>query len=355
MASKCGYPECAGYPVDLLVTCGDVFCTNQLHHVCQTTTEFNCGIDEGLSKRCYQCLRPIINKNNPAKENVATANSKSSPRPSASPSNDSSDGESSSSSSNRSKTNSINNNQTSHGGKQLRQVIIPENPSSYKPSLKAQTGFINCSLVTTPNLFYYNTFEKQASARQDSHEQYGPYSFGKIIQVPNQRKKISGYVIRYDTSKEVTIVGNTEPFIHSTFTTNLPALPDVKRMLKEAISRANLIDYRFSNTRAKKNNFVSSFASSRQLSTDNKSNNKSNLRQNTNNETSNTLLAGILGETIIEENESDLEVSGDDSDDESLSDEGSNCNMETSAFIVDNDEDEDEVESNFTDINYFWS
>ena len=186
MTSKCGYPECAGYPVALLVPCGNEFCTNHLHHVCQTTTEFNCGIDDGLSKRCYQCLRPIINKNKPAKENVEKANSKSSPRPSASPSNDSSDGESSSSSSNQS-----NNNQTSRGAKQLRQVIIPEDPSSYKPSLKAQTGFMNCSLLAAPNLFYYNAFEKQASARQNFHEQYGPYAFGKIIQCPIKEKRLA--------------------------------------------------------------------------------------------------------------------------------------------------------------------
>ena len=52
MTSKCPYPNCPGLPAALLQTCGNDWCTNQLHHVCQTTTEYNNNIDDGLKKRC---------------------------------------------------------------------------------------------------------------------------------------------------------------------------------------------------------------------------------------------------------------------------------------------------------------
>ena len=68
MTSKCPYPNCPGLPAALLQTCGNDWCTNQLHHVCQTTTEYNNNIDNGLKKQCYDCLKPLL-KSDKTKQN----------------------------------------------------------------------------------------------------------------------------------------------------------------------------------------------------------------------------------------------------------------------------------------------
>ena len=68
MSSKCPYPNCPGHPLALLQTCSDELCTNQLHHVRQTTTKHNIDIDNGLKKQCYDCLKPFL-KCNKRKEN----------------------------------------------------------------------------------------------------------------------------------------------------------------------------------------------------------------------------------------------------------------------------------------------
>ena len=119
MSSKCPYPCCPGLPVALLQTCGNELCTNQLHHMCQTTTEYNNKIDDGLKKRCYECLKPLI-KSNKTKENEEVDQDKepSVDEPLIPPSSPPSNGNQSSKSS-KSKDQPLITIPNSHGGKKL--------------------------------------------------------------------------------------------------------------------------------------------------------------------------------------------------------------------------------------------
>ena len=64
----------------------------------------------------------------------------------------------------------------------------------------------------------------------------GPFALGWVIQVPNQRKNVHEYVIEYDS-----IHDNTEGWI-----THLPKTFFVQECLKDAVIRANQMNWRMS-------------------------------------------------------------------------------------------------------------
>ena len=66
-----------------------------------------------------------------------------------------------------------------------------------------------------------------------------PFAFGKIVSVPKEKKGIHTYQIKYDQSK-VSDIG-----IIDQYTKELPNIDYVKDLLKEAVSRADSMDYKF--------------------------------------------------------------------------------------------------------------
>ena len=61
MTSKYDYSDCGGYPTQMLDVRGASFCSNMLHHMCQTKCKFKDGIDLMLMKRCASCYLKMKN------------------------------------------------------------------------------------------------------------------------------------------------------------------------------------------------------------------------------------------------------------------------------------------------------
>ena len=111
---------------------------------------------------------------------------------------------------------------------------------NFKPTLKAQTGFIRNSVVLDPYLYYFSDPTKKQQSIDDFNEAYGPYCYGKIAEVPNRSKGKGVYKILYDIEK-----GFPDGVDLDQLSTEFPAITQVKEMMKKAIERANMIDYRY--------------------------------------------------------------------------------------------------------------
>ena len=61
MTSKYDYSDCVGYPTQMLDVWGARFCSNMLHHMCQTECEFKDGIVLTLMKQCASCYLKMKN------------------------------------------------------------------------------------------------------------------------------------------------------------------------------------------------------------------------------------------------------------------------------------------------------
>ena len=61
MTSKYDYSDCVGYPTQMLDVCGARFCSNMLHHMCQTECKFKDGIVLTLMKWCVLCYSKTKN------------------------------------------------------------------------------------------------------------------------------------------------------------------------------------------------------------------------------------------------------------------------------------------------------
>jgi len=105
------------------------------------------------------------------------------------------------------------------------------------PQEKKQKGLLNTSVVLSPVLYNYNyvfDLNDMDKALKDM-----PFAFGKIQSVPNASKGRHTYQIKYDRSK-VSDIG-----IIDQYTKELPNIDYVKDLLKEAVSRADSMNYKF--------------------------------------------------------------------------------------------------------------
>ena len=109
--------------------------------------------------------------------------------------------------------------------------------------------------------------------------------------------------------------------------TSIPNNVNTKVLLKRAVTRANLIDYRYSCKGKKRKR---------------KRKPKENRGDSVSSVNGSVFLGGILEESIVDKNvATSVRAQTEDSDNESLSDDGSNCDIEASAFLPDVDLDED--------------
>ena len=175
---------------------------------------------------------------------------------------------------------------------------------------------------------------------------YGPYAYGRIVQVPNRKKNIPDYIIEYDKEKDLV-----DGVTHEDLCSTIPSSAVTKQLLKRGVERANIIDYRYKDRskRRKRKGAGSAKAIEAETVTDS------------------VFLGGILNEN--DDGTSNSQGPGgvtNESDDESLSDEGSDCELDVSAFRVDEDADEDgrspigdlvdnERENNFMGNEWKWN
>ena len=171
-----------------------------------------------------------------------------------------------------------------------------------------------------PETCLHNNASLQEDFYLDSTEIHGPHVHGRIVQVPNRKTNATDCVIEFD--KEKTLVYGLTP---KDLCPSIPHNANTKKLLKRGVERANIIDYWCED--------------------------KTNIRKNKVAESSETVVAtnltdsGFLGGALNENNERNS-ISRDpgertnESDDDSLSDEGSDCEIDVSVFKVDEDEDE---------------
>ena len=146
---------------------------------------------------------------------------------------------------------------SSHGGKQVLipppgcELVIPPsatiaggssskiyledvvNEVSNKKNLKDQRGLLNCSGLFCPNIYLYEHYTVKEKMTSFDNEK-GSYALGKIVEVPNAKKMIETYTIKYDD-------------IHDKmdgWVTKLPRNKFVKEYLQQGIVRANKVHWR---------------------------------------------------------------------------------------------------------------
>ena len=68
-------------------------------------------------------------------------------------------------------------------GKKFPEVIIPDHNS--QPKLKSETGFLRKSVVFFPILYLYRDKVSRDDLMEEFTETFGPYTYGRIVQVPN--------------------------------------------------------------------------------------------------------------------------------------------------------------------------
>ena len=133
--------------------------------------------------------------------------------------------------------------------------------------------------------------------------------------IPNKNNKVDYYSIKYDSTIE------DESMSH--YTTQIPNKQSLKKLLKEAFVRADEMNYRFVPIREKNRNTAPQKAI----------------------ETHTLLIPGILQERLATSKTTG--TSNDNDSDDSVSNDGSHCDMEESAFHIDpveEDQDEDDVD-----------
>ena len=240
-------------------------------------------------------------------------------------------------------------------GKQLPKVIIPDHSETFVPELKVQKGFAKCSVVVCPSIFLYHDVSTKDKLLENFTEKCGPYAYGQITQVPNRKKSITDYIIKYDTTKDM--VDGLEDY--NQLCTSIPGIGSIKSLLKRGVERANIIDYRFNGNKHRGRRATASVGSELATGT------VPGQVVGDNSTGGSTLLSGILCEirnttTNDNVNEEEEGVTAD-----SESDEGSTCDMETSAFVNREDDEEerlqteniieDEVEDDFMSDEWNWN
>ena len=83
------------------------------------------------------------------------------------------------------------------------QTIIPENEEIIAPELKAQKGFKDDSVVMRPEAHLHNNASLQEDINSEFTEVHEPRAHGRIVKVPNRKKKIACFTIEFDKEKKL--------------------------------------------------------------------------------------------------------------------------------------------------------
>ena len=157
-------------------------------------------------------------------------------------------------------------------------------------------------------------------------EKFGPYMYGKIVEVPNKRKNVLYYIVIYDRTKSVDGIDSGDCCCR------FPSTAAVKKMLKRAIARADLVDYRYNGNMNRRPKKSTPNPGSRTCDSTTVDENSTITVTATNvDEEGSVYLPGILN--ITRPNTTDNDNDNNSGGGESDSDEGSTCDMETSAFF----------------------
>ena len=70
--------------------------------------------------------------------------------------------------------------------KNFPEVIIPDH--NFQPKLKAHAGFVRNIVVLCPSLYIYHDEVRRYDLIEEFTEIFGPYTYGRIVQVPNVQK-----------------------------------------------------------------------------------------------------------------------------------------------------------------------
>ena len=206
------------------------------------------------------------------------------------------------------------------------------------PQEKKQKGLFNTSVVLSPILYNYNQYLGKNQIDEGLKDM--PFVFGKILSVPNASKGRYTYQIQYDQSK-VSDSGNIDQY-----TKELPNINYVKDLLREAVSRADSMNYCFdgNKNRKPKNKSAASTKTPEQAAHSN---------------ASSPNLSGILSELSpgslsfnFPSNSSQITINSPpiNNPEHSDSDEESNADMNESAFYEPKEEEEQIVETNEEEI-----
>ena len=215
-----------------------------------------------------------------------------------------------------------------------------------KRDLKDQKGLSNCSGLFCPNIYLYQHYTVNEKLKSFDDEK-GPFALGKIVQVPNHRKLVDTYKIKYHERHT-----ETDGWVFE-----FPKNNKVKKWLQDGVQRANKISWRLVAT--KRNKIKKPVRKTKDVVVRNK-------------DEGTILLSGILEEQTnvskqIESDKSDNSHSSaeDDSDKESScsskssgndavsernnsvfdydDDDGSQCNMDESAYYATTESNEKHV------------
>jgi len=119
---------------------------------------------------------------------------------------------------------------------------------SILPDAKKQKGFIDCSVVLCPRLYYFGNWDALTNKSEENISNMS-FVFAKIISVPRPSKAKKSFEIQYDK------IGSQDVSDLDRYTNCLPDLESVRKLLREAVARADRKGYRFNgnkNRRKKK-------------------------------------------------------------------------------------------------------
>ena len=224
--AACPYPKCPKYPLSLLNSCGSNGCNNKLHHCCQTDFELENGIDGEMRKRCYMCLMRELTGKASANLQVTEENSESKEEELEEDNYDPIDEE--------------------EGQKQpAKDVIVPDesNNEGLEPKKKAQKGLQRNSVLLSPHIYMHHDKDKRGVLMDKFTKKFGPFAYGKVVQVPNKKKNINAYRLEYDERKGVHLEEEDVEF--GDLCKEITGNKIVKQLLQRGVEIANMIDYRF--------------------------------------------------------------------------------------------------------------
>ena len=206
-------------------------------------------------------------------------------------------------------------------------------------------------------------------------EGVGPYAYGKIVQVPNLRKKVTDYIVRYDETKDV-LLQDGKNYKHSELCKSFPGIQDIKNLLKASVTRANEMNFRLNflktkgvkKTRQNESPQKTTSPTPHEMSgtesfisaVDHHNNDQSSRM-------SSTLLSGILYEhnSLPSDEMLDDMIENENDDNSSISDDGSNYDIDETAFFGDEDGDRnddgnvskppDDIDMNYMSEDWKWN
>ena len=101
--------------------------------------------------------------------------------------------------------------------------------------------------MVCPNVFAYHNTAIRDKLIDFFTEKISPYAYAKIIQVSNRVKKVNSYIIIYDKTKKVSDIIEIDSLCK-----RLPGINLIKILLKRAVERATIIDYKLDGNQNRK-------------------------------------------------------------------------------------------------------